>query len=126
MYQSSKKVVTYKQYWCFDHSDFLAHSIFTFEVCWSSLGTSILGNSSSAASNTRSRLPSRLSFRFIWLWLLLDYCINWSKTEYYTKEVELSKTQKHMLSNSNLQILILVIQTALFFQAGFLWCTLSF
>ena len=33
-----------------------------------SLGTNIFGNSSSAASNTRSRLPSRLSFRFLWLW----------------------------------------------------------
>ena len=32
-----------------------------------SLGTNIFGNSSSAASNTRSRLPSRLSFRFLWL-----------------------------------------------------------
>ena len=66
MYQCSKKLVKHKEYSCFDHSDFLAHSMFTFDVCWGSLGTSIFGNSSSAANNTRSRLPSRLSFRFLW------------------------------------------------------------
>ena len=69
MYQCSKKLVTCKEHCCFDHSDFPAHSMFTSDVCWGSLGTSIFGNSSSAASNTRSRLPSRLSFRFLWLWL---------------------------------------------------------
>ena len=68
MYQCSKKLVTYKEYSCFDHPDFLAHSMVTFDVCWGSLGTSIFGNSSSAANNTRSRLPSRLSFRLLWLW----------------------------------------------------------
>ena len=68
MYQSSKKLVTYKEYSCFGYSDFPAHSMFTSDVCWDSLGTSIFGNSSSAANNTRSRLPSRLSFRFLWLW----------------------------------------------------------
>ena len=67
MYQCSKKLVTCKEHCCFDHSDFPAHSMFTSDVCWGSLGTSIFGNSSSAASNTRSRLPSRLSFRFLWL-----------------------------------------------------------
>ena len=61
MYQCSKKLVKYKEYSCFDHSDFPAHSMFTFDVCWGSLGTSIFRNSSSAANNTRSRLPSRLS-----------------------------------------------------------------
>ena len=40
-----------------------------YDVCWGTLGTSIFGNSSSVASNTRSRIPSRLSFRFLWLWL---------------------------------------------------------
>ena len=68
MYQCSKKLVTCKEHCCFDHSDFPAHSMFTFDVCWGSLGTSIFGNSSSAANNTRSRLPSRLSFCFLWLW----------------------------------------------------------
>ena len=68
MYQCSKKLATCKEHCCFDHSDFLAHSMFTSDVCWGSLGTSIFGNSSSAANNTRSRLPSRLSFRFFWLW----------------------------------------------------------
>ena len=67
MYQCSKKLVTCKEYCCFDHSDFPAHSLFTSDVCWGSLGTSIFGNSNSAASSTRSRLPSRLSFRFLWL-----------------------------------------------------------
>ena len=43
--------------------DFPADSVFTFDVCWSSLGTSIFGNSSSATNNTWCRLPSRLSFR---------------------------------------------------------------
>ena len=69
MYHCSKKLVTCKEHCCFDHSDFPAHSMFTSDVCWGSLGTSIFGNSSSAASNTRSRLPSGLSFRFLWLWL---------------------------------------------------------
>ena len=68
MYQCSKKLFTCKERCCFDYSDFPAHSMFTSDVCWGSLGTSIFGNSSSAASNTRSRLPSRLSFRFLWLW----------------------------------------------------------
>ena len=68
MYQCSKKLVKYKEYSCFDHSDFPAHSMFTFDVCWGNLGTSIFGNSSSAASNTGSRLPSRLYFHFLWLW----------------------------------------------------------
>ena len=49
---------------------FSAHSFFTFIVFWGRLGTSIFGNSSSAANNTRSRLPSRPSFCFLWL------CIN--------------------------------------------------
>ena len=44
--------------------------MFTSDVCWSSLGTFIFGSSGSAASNTRSRLPSRLSFCFLWLWFL--------------------------------------------------------
>ena len=68
MYQYSKKLVTYKKYSCFDHFDFPAHSVFRFDLCWGSLGTSIFRNSSSAANNTRSRLPFRLSFRFLWLW----------------------------------------------------------
>ena len=69
MYQCSKKLATCKEHCCFDHSDFSAHSMFTSDVCWGSLGTSIFGNSSSAASNTRSRLPSWLSFGFLWLCL---------------------------------------------------------
>ena len=44
--------------------------MFTSDVCWGSLGTFIFGSSGSAASNTRSRLPSRLSFCFLWLWFL--------------------------------------------------------
>ena len=46
----------------------LAHSVFTSDVCWNSLG--IFGKSSSAGSNSQSRLPFRLSFRFLCLWLL--------------------------------------------------------
>ena len=41
MYQCSKKLVTGKEHCHFDHSDFPAHSMFTFDVCWGSLGTSI-------------------------------------------------------------------------------------
>lgn len=44
--------------------DFPAHSRFIFDEFWGSLGTSIFGKWSSAASNTRSWLPSRLSLRF--------------------------------------------------------------
>ena len=51
MYQCSKKLVTCKKYSCFDHSDFPVHSMFTCDVCWGSLGTSIFGNLSSAANN---------------------------------------------------------------------------
>ena len=72
MYQSSKRLITYKEYSCFEYSDFPADSMFTSDVYWDSLGTSILGNSSSAGSNTRSRLPSRLSFRFLWLCLSIQ------------------------------------------------------
>ena len=45
-----------KEYSCYDHSDFPAHSMFTSDVCWDNLGTSIFGNSSSVANNARSRL----------------------------------------------------------------------
>ena len=61
-------MVTYKDNCSFDHSDSPAHSVFTFDASWGSMGTIIFGNASSAASNTQSRLPSRLSFRFLWLW----------------------------------------------------------
>ena len=64
MYQCSKKLATCKEHCCLDHSDFPAHSLFTSDVCWGSLDTSIFGNSSSAASNTRSRLTSRLSVSY--------------------------------------------------------------
>ena len=50
---------------CFD---FLAHSMFTFDVFCGSLCTSIFGNSSLAANKTWSRMHSRLYFRFLWLW----------------------------------------------------------
>ena len=44
----------------------------TFDVyircTWGCLGTSIFENLSSVANNTRSRPPSRLSFRFLRLW----------------------------------------------------------
>ena len=59
-----------KEYSCFD---FLAHSMFSFDVFWDSLGTSIFGNSSSVTNNSRSRLPTRLSFRFLWLWFDKKY-----------------------------------------------------
>ena len=77
--------------------DFPTHSMFTFHECWSSLGTSILENSSSTANNTWSRLPSILPFCFLWLcnnfvisccyrqlnkyfleYTLSDFCIWWS------------------------------------------------
>ena len=41
--QCPKKLVKYKEYSCFDHSDFSAHSVFTFDMCCSSLGTVSLG-----------------------------------------------------------------------------------
>ena len=48
----------------------------TFDVYWGSLGTSIFESSSSAANNTRCRLPSRLSFRLLRLWLNdLEVCM---------------------------------------------------
>ena len=65
MYQCSKKPVTYKEYSCFNHSDFPANSMFTFDVCSGSLGTSIFRNSSLVANNTQSGLPSRLLLHFL-------------------------------------------------------------
>ena len=48
-----------KEYSCFD---FPTHSMFTFDVFWSCLGTSIFGNSISAANNTHpDYLPDYLS-----------------------------------------------------------------
>ena len=44
--------------------DFMAYG-YTFDVFWYSLATSIFWNSSSTANNTRSKLPSRLSLRFL-------------------------------------------------------------
>ena len=41
--QCSKRLVTCKEHCCFDHSDFPAHSMFTSDVCWGTLGTSIFG-----------------------------------------------------------------------------------
>ena len=58
MYQCSKKLVTYKKYFCFDHSDFSAHAMFTFDVCWGSLGTSIFGDSSSAPGVEKTMICS--------------------------------------------------------------------
>ena len=50
--------------------------MFTFDVCWGNLGNSIFGNSSSAGSNTTSKLPSRLPFRLLWLFLKLLLMFN--------------------------------------------------
>ena len=47
---------------------FLVLSMFTVHVFWGSLGTSISVNLSSTGNNTRTRLLSRLPFRFLWLW----------------------------------------------------------
>ena len=60
-HQCSKRIITRKNIVFFGSP---AHSLFTFDVYWGGLGTSIFGNSSSAANNTRSRLASRLSFGF--------------------------------------------------------------
>ena len=89
MCQLSKKLITYKQYCCFYLSDFPTHSMFTFDVCRGSLGTSIFGNSSSAASNTWFRLPSRLSFRFLWLCLYATAHKTWC-FEKFTLELDAS------------------------------------
>ena len=63
MYISATRSWSHKEYRCFD---FPAHTVFTFDVFWvGSLGNSIFGSPSSAAKNTRSRLPSRLPFRFL-------------------------------------------------------------
>ena len=52
----------YYIYSCFN---FPAHLMFTFDEFGGSLDTIVFGKSRSAANNTRSRLPSRLSFRFL-------------------------------------------------------------
>ena len=58
---------------CFD---FPLHSVFTFDVFWGSLDTSIFRNSSSAAYNTRSRLTSRLSSPFLMTMFKFFKCDN--------------------------------------------------
>ena len=63
-YISALRSWSHKKYSQFDLP---VHSMFTSYVFWSSLGASIFRNSSSVANNTRSRLPSRLSFYFLWL-----------------------------------------------------------
>ena len=61
-YISTTRRWSHKKYSSFDFS---AHSVFTFDVFWSSLGTSIFGNSSSAANNAQSRLiPDYLSVSY--------------------------------------------------------------
>ena len=57
---------SHKEYSCFDFAEL---SMFTFDEFWGCLGTSIFRNSSSAANNTRSKIPSWLSYRSLWLWL---------------------------------------------------------
>ena len=56
--------------------DFPAHSLFTFDELWGSLGTSIFRNSSSVADNTPLRLPSTPSFRFLRLCLHIDLMLD--------------------------------------------------
>ena len=99
MYQCSQKLVTYREDSYFDHYDFRARSMFTFDVCWGSLVTIIFGNSSLAANNTWSRLPSRLFFRFLWLWLeKKDGCtkilIN-EKRRLFWKKLSYAVSKKH-------------------------------
>ena len=70
------KLVIYKEYSCFDHSDFPAHSLFTFDVCWGSLSTCIFGNSSSVANNIRSNTRSNTQsldywFNFFWTYTII-------------------------------------------------------
>ena len=90
MYQCSKRLVKYKDYSCFDDSDFPAHSVFTFDVCWGSLCTNVFGNPSSAVYNTRLRLLSRVSFRFLWLCLVKTIYINktFSLTNFYSLKIQ--------------------------------------
>ena len=52
----------YHTYSCCDSP---AHSLLTFDKFRGSLGTSIFVKSGSATNNALSRLPSRLSFRFL-------------------------------------------------------------
>ena len=56
-----------------------AHSVFTIDKFWGSLGTIIFGNSSSDGDNTRSKLTSRLSLSFFWLLLICYVLLDLSK-----------------------------------------------
>ena len=58
------------------NNTFVLILMFTFHIFWDSLGTSILRNSISAANNIQTRIPSRLSFRLLWLWYF-----NWDSTQ---------------------------------------------
>ena len=76
--------------------------MFTFDVCWGSLGTSIFGNSNSAANNTWFRLPSRLSFRFLWLWFYFF------KTEDISQSQSLKKMNIFRITSKRLSLFIFV------------------
>ena len=71
---SAPRSWSHKKYSCFE---FPAHSMFTFDVFWGSLGTSTFGNSSSATNNTRSRLPFSLFYPFLWQWLNKETSVGW-------------------------------------------------
>ena len=94
MYQCSKKLVKYKEYRCFDHSDFPVYSLCTFDACWGGLGTSIFGNSSSAANNTRSRPSSRRSFRLIKIRCFPVFPFAFLARHYWTYASQKSNKQK--------------------------------
>ena len=98
-----------------------AHSMFTFDVFWGSLRSSIFGNcvvvslGSSAANNAQSRQPSRLSFLFWWLCLKpllkkvsgtiilhvgVNNCVNESSNNVLDKTLSSKKCIKERLTES--------------------------
>ena len=80
-YISAPRSWSHKEYSCFK---FLVHSVFIF---WGSLGTSIFGNSSSTTNNTRSRLFSKISFRFLWLWYYEGLVESYKQYNHYNNKI---------------------------------------
>ena len=81
-----------------------AHSVFTFDVSWVTLGTSILWISSSAKSNTWSILPSTLSFRFLWLWLNAQHRYTYIINSRHNYMQDTCKVHTKSLKGSNIQV----------------------
>ena len=97
-------------------------------------GTNIFGNLSSAANNNRTRLLSRLSFRFLWLYLnlLLQSClyfVNWIifgfnflKVVFLTVTADLRESDRPVSNNIDREMLKSCLWRSNECRPGYLGC----